>query len=189
MKRLPVLLAIQGNNFIVQTVTESWGQILGKSSTCQNKKNIHIYTCLKTFKLWIMADRIHLSVHSISHEIRCTLLHVSCRGRCRYSDKLFFYLCGVHFVALFTYTIWTHNIYDIYIYMCNPQSQLFLFRLLPHYMFRPLRAIFGWNKCININSVFVKTITLYLIHPLLHVLLSILYYLFINSYIIFFKIV
>jgi hypothetical protein len=82
--------------------------------------------------------------------------------------------------------VYEHIIYMIYI--CNPQSQLFLFRLLPHYMFWPLRAIFRWNKCININSVFVKTITLYLIHPLLHVLLSILYYLSINSYIIFFKI-
>jgi hypothetical protein len=35
-----------------------------------------------------------------------------------------FYLCGVHPVALFTYTIWTYN---IYIYICNPQSQLFYF--------------------------------------------------------------
>jgi hypothetical protein len=44
-----------------------------------------------------------------------------------------FYLCGVHPVALFTYTIWTYDIYDIYIYICNPQSLLFLFRLLPHW--------------------------------------------------------
>jgi hypothetical protein len=79
-------------------------------------------------------------------------------------------------------------LYEHIIYICNPQSQLFLFRLLPHYMFRPLRAIFRRNKCININSVFVKTIMLSLIHPLLHVLLSMLYYLSINSYIIFFKI-
>jgi hypothetical protein len=33
----------------------------------------------------------------------------------------------VHPVALFTYTIWTYSIYDIYIYICNPQSQLFFF--------------------------------------------------------------
>jgi hypothetical protein len=83
-------------------------------------------------------------------------------------------------------TMWTYNIYDIYV--IRNRNSFFLFRLLPHYMFRPLWAVFRWNRSININSVFVKTITLYLIHPLLHVLLSILYYLSINSYIIFFKI-
>jgi hypothetical protein len=72
------------------------------------------------------------------------------------------------------YTIWT---YIWYIYVIHNRNS-FLFRLLPHYMFQPLRAIFRWNKCININSVFVKTIALYLIYPLLHVLLSIYFRLF-----------
>jgi hypothetical protein len=47
-----------------------------------------------------------------------------------------FYLCGC--ILLRYLRILCEHI----IYTCNRQSQLFLFRLLPHYMFRPLRAIF-----------------------------------------------
>jgi hypothetical protein len=38
---------------------------------------------------------------------------------------LFFYLCGVHPVALFTYTIWTYNIYYIYIYVIRNRNSLY----------------------------------------------------------------
>jgi hypothetical protein len=102
-------------------------------------------------------------------------------------EDSYYWMDWVWAINLYLAILYEHIIYMIYIYVIRNRNS-FLFRLLPHYMFWPLRAIFRWNKCININSVFVKTITLYLIHPLLRVLLSILYYLSINSYIIFFKI-
>jgi hypothetical protein len=61
-----------------------------------------------------------------------------------------FYLCGVHPVALFKYTIWTYNIY-----ICNPQSQLFLFVCHLTTCFGPYRPSSG-EKCININFCFCE---------------------------------
>jgi hypothetical protein len=42
----------------VQSVPERWRQTLGMSSTCENKKNIHISMCTETFNLWVIAETI-----------------------------------------------------------------------------------------------------------------------------------
>jgi hypothetical protein len=80
-------------------------------------------------------------------------------GLCNWSRCYVLYLCGVHPVALLTYTIQTYNIKNIYIY--GPQLQLqLLYSSNPHYMFRPLWAILRWKR-INIKfRILAKTITL-----------------------------
>jgi hypothetical protein len=62
-----------------------------------------------------------------------------------------FYLCGVHPVALFTYTIWTYKIYNIYI--CNPQSQLFLFARYLTTCFGPYGPSSGEKNVLKLHGL------------------------------------
>jgi hypothetical protein len=56
------------NSLSIQSVTNRCGQIMGTSSTYQNKKEVHISMCSETFNLTVTAERIlHIHDGALAH--------------------------------------------------------------------------------------------------------------------------